>query len=195
MESETNTKQPKQPDNGLLTSLPPSLSVSFTGVYNGLNDLNKGVFIRVFNYLWRYLFNYRELFRRGVVHYWCLDVVRLRSGLTTSELSSLSYLYQVTRQGVNMVHSDYLYNSVIFQDLQYKSKQGVLNDLKHKGFVSRHTLDPSAPYLRRCHSRQPVFIKLTSKGVQCIEQIEKDLYRLLLNTSLNDLTGVSNKKP
>jgi hypothetical protein len=174
---------------------PPSLSSELTILYGSLDTLNKGLFVRVFNYLWRYLFGYRTNLRRlgPVLYYWCVDGSRVRAGLTTSEFTTLVYLYQVTAQGANCVHSDIIYNGPIMERLTYFSKKDLLNDLKHLGYISRSTHDPSAPYLRRSYSKQPVFIRLTPSGIKLILGVEKDLYHILMRTSLNDLTGANKK--
>jgi DNA-binding MarR family transcriptional regulator len=173
-------------------SLPPSLS----SVYSSLSPDMKKVFIRVFRFLWNYVAPVKRFVgHSGVLYgFWAIDMLRVKSDLTPSELSMLAYLYQITDQGNKTIHSDIIYNSIILPRILKQSKQGILNDLKHKGYVSRSTCDVSQPYLSRAYSKQPVFIRLTSSGAALIEGIEKDLYRLLFSTSLNEITG-PNKKP
>lgn len=174
----------------------PSLPTSLSSVYSSLSPDMQKVFIRVFRFLWNYVCPLSRFIGHGGVlySYWAIDMLRVKIDLTPSELSMLAYLYQITDQGNSTIHSDIIYNSAILPHLVMASKQGILNDLKHSGYISRFTHDSSAPYLQRSFSRQPVFIRLTSKGVGVILGIEKDLYRLLLNTSLNEITG-ANKKP
>jgi len=194
MTGEIPPKQLKRVKSALSPSSPPLLSKSLNSLYNSLDDFNKGVFMRVFSFIWSSLYTHKELFKRGVLNYWCFDLARIHSGLTSSELLTLTYLYQVTKQGVNMVRSDVIYNGPILRDLIYKSKQCVLNDLKHKGYITRHTYNPGILYLSCAHSKQPVFIKMTNKATKVLNDIEKDMSRIMLNTSFNDLTG-HNKKP
>jgi hypothetical protein len=174
---------------------PPSLSPSLSSVYSSLSPEMQKIFIRVFRFLWNYVSPLRKFTSPGGVlySYWAVDMHRVKIDLTPSELSMLTYLYQVTCGGISTIHSDIVYNSAILPHILKQSKQGILNDLKHRGYITRLTRDPSAPYLQRSISRQPVFIRLTSKGVGVILGIEKDLYRLLYNTSLNELTGANKK--
>ena len=130
----------------------------------------------------------------GVLHsYYVVDLLRLRLNLTTSELSALCYLYQVTGKGAKIVHSDIVYNSVILPHLLKCSKSYTLTQLRIQGYIIRLNRDPSQPYLSRFRSNNPVFIQMTPKGVNTIHNMEKDIYRLLLSSSLDDLTGVNNK--
>jgi hypothetical protein len=174
----------------------PSLSPSLTNLYSSLDVFNRGVFMQVFRFLWAYLFGSQSQIRRcGVLYnFWIIDSLRLSSGLTASELSALTWLYQRTNKGIKMVHSESFYNSGVVPDLLHVSKIELLNDLKQYGYITRHTKDPGQPYSQRAqHNKQPVFIFLTRSGVQLIEGIEKDMYKLLLNSSFNNLTGI--KKP
>jgi DNA-binding MarR family transcriptional regulator len=145
--------------------------------------------------MWNYLNPLRCYTGHGGVLYscWAIDMLRVKIDLTPSELSMLAYLYQVTDRGKSTIHSDIIYKSVILPHIQIASKQGILNDLKHRGYISRYTHNSSAPYLQRSFSRQPVFIRLTLKGISVIQGIEKDLYKLLLNTSLDEITGANKK--
>jgi len=174
----------------------PSLSSNLTAVYLSLSSEMQRFFIRVFKLMWNYVNPLRRFTGHGGVMYayWAVDMARVKIDLTPSELSMLAYLYQVTDRGNNTIQSDKIYNSVVLPHIVTASKQGILNDLKHLGYITRLTCDPSAPYLSRSFSRQPVFVKLTSKGVSVIQGIEKDLYKLLYNTSLNEITG-ADKKP
>jgi DNA-binding MarR family transcriptional regulator len=149
------------------------------------ND-NRRLFMRVFRWLWSYLNNRRVNLGSS---YWAVNLVRLRSSLPPSELAYLSYLYQVSNKGVNIVRSDDLYNSGILPGLTDLSKSGVTNRLKRKGFISRHTSDPSAPYLSRSYDRHPIFIKLTGKGIKFIEDLNRDVNNIMMRQSLADLTG------
>jgi hypothetical protein len=174
----------------------PSLSSGLTSLYNSLDSFNKGVFMQVFRFIWGYLFGCCSQVRRSGVLYnfWFVESLRLSSGLTSSELCALTWLYQYTDKGVKMVHSELFYNSPVVQDLTPDSKITLLNTIKHRGYITRHTKDPAFPYSQRHqHNNHPVFIFLTRSGVQVIEGIEKDMYKRLLHSSLDQLTG--NKKP
>jgi len=82
----------------------------------------------------------------------------------------------------------------VLPDLIYTSKQQLLHDIKGKGYINRLTRDPATPYLQRSVAWRPVFIKLTPDGIQLIEDMEKDLYKILVNNCFNDLTTGSYKK-
>ena len=176
-------------------AVPPPLSPSLTNLYNTLDSFNKGVFMQVFRFIWGYLFGCFALIRRsGVLYqYWIIDTLRDRAKLTASELSALSWLYHITDKGTKYIHSEQFYSSGCVTDLQPQSKLVLLNILKRRGYITRHMRDPSAPYLSRSYQNHYVFIFLTRSGVNLIEGIEKNMYKLLLNSSLDDLTGI--KKP
>ena len=192
MAEELDTNEAKSP---FLPSS-PSLTPRLTNLYNSLDSFNKGVFMQVFRFIWSYLFGCNTLMRRSGVLYnfWLVDSIRLRFSLTTSELSALSFLYKVSNKGVNLVRSELFYNGPVLPDLLVVSKINLLHDLKQAGYITRHTKDPGQPYSQRAqHNKQPVFICLTSSGARVIEGIEKDMYKILLNTSLDDLTGLNKK--
>lgn len=178
------------------SAAPPSLSPGLLSVYSSLPPNIQKVFIRVFKYLWGVVLPYRRVAGPSglLLSFWAVDLIRERYSLCNSELSLLSYIYQQTGNNKYFIHSDLIYNSVMFPGFTRNSKQVRLCELNNKGFVVRSTSDPAALHLRRSHARQPVFIKLSLKGVQVIEAMEKDLYKLLLNTSLDELTGANLKK-
>jgi hypothetical protein len=190
MEAENASKTSLKEKNSLFFSSPPSLPLILNLSYGVLSDDMKRLFVRMYKYLW------------GVVHkkdssvslFWCVDLLRLRYSLTCSEFTGLTFIYQISCKGVRFVHSDQVYNGPILQAFNHESKKTLLNTLKHKGWITRHTKNPQEPYSQRAqHNKQPVFIKMTVKGVNLIEGIEKDMNKILLNTSLDELTG--NKKP
>jgi hypothetical protein len=183
-------------DFDLNSADPPSLSPALTTLYSTLSPDNKQIFVKVFKFLWSVVIPARRFTDSGGMLYsfWLVDLLRHRSGLSSSELSLLTYLYQVTEKGNKTIHSNIIYNGMLLPDNIRVSKQRLLNGFKRKGYIIRLTRDPSVPYLRRSISQQPVFIKLTSSGVRLIEGIEKELRKILINSSLDDLTG-ANKKP
>ncbi len=173
-------------------SLPPDLSF----LYSSLPVDMQRLFRKVFVFLWNKIAPARSFVSNsGVIYsYWAVDMLRIRTNLTTSELSALSYLYQITEKGAKTVKSETIYNGMLLPEMVSESKITLLHTLKRKGYIIRLTRDPSAPYLLRSISRQPVFMQMTPKGVGVIHDIEKGLYKILLNTSFNEITG-ANKKP
>jgi hypothetical protein len=182
------------PDSSV--SSPPVLSPSLQSLYNGLSVENKSIFIKVFRFIWGAVLPYRRL--AGplgcVPGFWAVDLFRLRSGLPSSWFTVLTYIYFFSDQGKNYIRSSIIYEGVILEGITHVSRMTIINGLKRRGYLTRSTSDAGAPYLSRSYSRQTIFIKLTNKGVNLIEGIEKDLYKLYAGVSLDDLTG-ANKKP
>jgi hypothetical protein len=172
---------------------PPPLTPSLNSAYLSFNSDMRRLFVKIYHHLWNYVNPLSRFTGHGGVLYsfWVVDLLRVRLGLTSSELAILSYLYQITDKGTNTIHSDSIYNSAVLPHVLKQSKGAILYDLKCKGFISRSTRNLSEPYLSRSYSSHPLFISLTSSGVRVIEGIEKDLYKILLNTSLNELTGTN----
>ena len=175
------------------TNIPdlPLLSSSLNSLYNSLDGFNKGVFIRVYNYLWGVVNDY-SVKRAGVVsHYWLLFMILRSSPLSSPSLALLSYLYLMTNKGNRLIHSNIVYNSGVLYGYGWRSVQRVLYNMKRAGYITRHTKDPGRPYSQSAqHNKQPVFIKMTNKGIKTIQDMEKDMNRILMNTSFNDLTGM-----
>jgi hypothetical protein len=173
----------------------PSLPSGLTDLYNSLSIYNQRVFIKVFRFLWGVVNGRRVTL---VTSYWCLDMLRNNLDLTTSQLALLSYLYQISNKGRKFVHSDRLYHSVILPHLARSEWNGSMQVLIYylikRGYIYRSRYDPDNIYYKSGRSRRPVFVRLSPAGIRLIEGIEKNINRLLLNTSLNDLTG-ANKKP
>jgi hypothetical protein len=179
-----------QDSNHPLSSPLPSLNPELNNLYLSLNDDMRTLFIKVFRFLWGVVNRKRSA---PIVSFWCVDLLRLRAGLTSSELSAITYIYLLSHKGAKYIHSDFIYNGVILADLTPDSKISLLNVIKHKGYITRSTRDPGQPYNHRAqHNRQPVYIKLTSKAVNLIDKFERDLFNFTMNTSLDELTG--NKK-
>ncbi len=173
----------------------PSLSKSLILSYQVLGDDMKRLFVKMYKYLWG-IVNLYSVRSCGVVSYhWLLNKVAASSSLAPSSLAVLSYLYMMTNKGKRLIHSDIIYNSGVLPGALPVTVGRVLWDLKHAGYITRHTKDFNQPYSQRAqHNKQPVFICLCPAGVRVIENITKDINNLLLNTSLDDLTG-ANKKP
>jgi hypothetical protein len=172
----------------------PSLSPVLSLHYQSLPIELKQLFSKVFRYCW-HIANSRRYFNRGgvLLNYWCVDMLRRKQGLTTSQLALLSYIYTITNKGTTVIHSNQVYQSKVLPDVKRISVLQLLYKLNDLGYLSRSTSDPSRSSFSSGYARQPVFISLTRAGVQVIEGIEKDLYKLLLNTSLDDLTGKHKK--
>jgi hypothetical protein len=166
-------------------------------LYQSLSIDNQKVFIRVFNYLWGCVVPASRFNGRGssLHSFWAVDYLRQSSGLSSSLFSLLLFIYHITGRNKNFICSDQVYNNpgILFNYCQ-GAKQNKLSQLTKLGYLARSWSNPDQPYLQKSYRSRPVFIKLSPAGVQLIHDIEKDLYKLLLNTSLNDLTGV-NKKP
>jgi Fe2+ or Zn2+ uptake regulation protein len=187
-------EQANSVNSELLPSV-PSLSTSLQTFYNMLTQDNQRALVKVYRYLWGVVNNHNIKHYGIVSSWWVLRIAAESSGLAPSSLAVLSYLYMMTNKGKVYIHADHVYNSGVLPGALAKTVQRVLWDLKHAGYITRHTKDPGQPYSQRAqHNKQPIFICLTRKGVQCIEGLEKDLYKILLNTSLDDITG-ANKKP
>jgi len=174
----------------------PSLSNHLNGLYQVLNDDMRRLFIKMYKYLWGVVNGYSVRSCGVVSYHWLLNRVAASSSLSPSSLVLLSYLYMMTNKGTKLIRSNTIYLSGVLPGALPITVQRVTWDLKHTGYITRHTKDPGKPYDHSAqHNKQPVYIKLTAKGLQVIEGMTKDINKLLLNTSLNDLTGVSNKKP
>jgi len=182
---------PKIENTASVPFLPPDLA----NIYSSLPDDMKRLFNKVFSYLWGAVAPARRFVSGGGVlwAFWIVDMLRIKNNLTASELSALSYLYQITNKGSKIVKSETVYNGMVLPDLLQESKTTLLHKLKRKGYIIRLNRDISAPYLQRSIARQRVFIQMTGKAIFLIEEMERDLYHLLLNTSFNTITGVNKR--
>jgi hypothetical protein len=183
--------QTEQQSGNLPVSSPlPSLSTELNSLYLSLNDNMRQVFIKMLRFIWGVV-NGRHL---GFVPlFWAVDLFRLRFSLTSSQFSALTYIYHISNKGKRFVHSDAVYMGLILPEHLNDSKISVLNKLKRKGYITRSTRDPGQPYSQRAqHNKHPVYIALAPAGVKLIEKCERELYNMLLNTCIDDLTD--NKK-
>jgi hypothetical protein len=195
MTEQINANEPKILINDLSASSLPSLPDSLNSFYNGLNSFNRGVFVKIYRYIWGVV-NWKTINRGEYVsYYWLLYGQAVRLSLPPYSLALLSYIYYMSDQGRNIIHSDKVYYSGVLPGYQPHCISVVLSRLVRQGYIKRSTRDISAPYLARSINKHKVFISMTIKGVQLLDGITKDINKILLNTSLNDLTGVSNKKP
>ncbi|MGD0340535.1 MAG: hypothetical protein ABSA76_02340 [Bacteroidales bacterium] len=180
-------------ENSENSGLPP-LSAPLTSFFSVLNSDNQKVFRRVFQFCWN-IANSRRFTDRGNIMsiYWLIDRLRIGASLTTTELSLLTYIYQITSKGKHIIHSNKIYLSTSFPGVTHHTLECRLVDLTKREFIIRSTRNPEIPYLSRYVFKQPVWLRLSPSGVRVIEGIEKDMYKILLNSSLDDLTGI--KKP
>ena len=191
-----SANQPDDLISGLPSSSLPSLSNQLNGLYQVLDDDMKRLFIKMYRYLWGVVNSYSVKSCGVVSYHWLINRVAASSSLAPSSLVLLSYLYMMTNKGTKLIHSNIVINSGVLPGALPITVQRVTWDLKHAGFITRHTKDPGQPYSQRAqHNKQPVFIRLTPAGLRVIEDMTRQINKILLNTSLNDLTGVSNKKP
>jgi DNA-binding MarR family transcriptional regulator len=191
----TSSKQePFTPVSSLSSSYLPELDKNLISLYGVLDDSTKSLFNKVYKYLWTFV-NGRKM--DLINSYWCVDMLRTRLDLTPSQLAMLTYLYQVTNKGKRYIHNDLIYAAPILPHLLRSpastSMQVLLYYLKEKGYIIRSRYDP----VNRCYkwgrNRRPVFLNLSASGVKLIEDLNKDISRILLNTSLNDITGANKR--
>jgi hypothetical protein len=192
MDSETTPQDSKT----VLLSPLPSLPDNLLGFYGVLSVDMQRLFIKVFKYLWGVV-NGRRV--SVITSFWCIDMLRTKLDLTSSQLALLSYLYQISNKGRDFVHSDKLYHSAILPHLARSEWNGSMQVLIYylikRGYVVRSRYDPGNTFYKSGRSRRPVFVRLSPGGIQLIEGIEKDINRLLMRSTLEELTGISNKKP
>lgn len=182
MESEPLTGVPLSSD---LSSL-PSLSSDLLFMFGALGADKKRIFRKLYTYLWRYLRpleNYSILQDYWAFHYVITDIYKLPFGL----VALLSWLYQMSGKG-----------ALIIDTRRFKGMRPValcvanhweyMATLRKSGYITRFTRDPSAPYLLRSVSRQPIFIKVTSEGCKLIENIERDTYNLIMRSVMREVT-------
>jgi DNA-binding MarR family transcriptional regulator len=183
-------------NNSLLTQNPgvssaPSLSPSLQISYNLLNNDLQRLFIKVFRYLWGVV----SVRRVGVMSsYWAVNHFRALCSLSVSELTVLSYIYQMSNRGANFMRTDNIYINVL-PDLKRTAKMNIISLMVRRGYINRSRRNDLSIHLQASHDNRPIFVKLSPAGIQLIEGIEKDINRLLMRSTLEELTGISNKKP
>jgi len=186
-------EEPKFENLAVNTGVPslPSLSPGLINSYNLLNDELKRLFNRVFRYLWGVV-NAKRV--TVVSSYWAVNYFRALCSLSPSELTILSFMYQMSNKGANIMRTDQIYISVL-PDLKRTAKMNIISLMVRRGYITRSRRNDLSVHLQASHDVRPIFVKLSPAGVRLIEGIEKDIDRLLLRSSLNDLTGVTTKKP
>jgi hypothetical protein len=175
--------------------VPPALSPALRTLYLSLPNEYKQIFNKVFIFLWDYVCPMKSFINNGgLLHsYYVIDLLRSRYKLSTNQFSVLTYLYQITRKGADIVHSERVYNGLSLADASKVVKESTLRRLRKRNLIKRLYYDPAQPYLSRFRSNNPEFIQLLPAGVTIIHDIEKETYRLLRYSSLDDLTGANKK--
>jgi DNA-binding MarR family transcriptional regulator len=171
--------------------LPPSLY----SLYLLMTSDNQRLFSKAFTFAWHQLNDRRKNpFLDIVIYYWIIESMRYKTGLSASELAMLMIIYDLTDCGRGIIHSQRVDNAILLPNLTKLGKDRYLYRLRCiHGLIERSTRDSSAPYLARSVSRHPVFIRMTPKGVNIVHTLEKDLHRLLMLSSYNNLTGANRK--
>ena len=173
------------------TNLPaPSLPSSLASLYSLLNIEQQKLFNKVFMLMWLSVVPSGK--RYGIIYcYWALERVLCERGLERSEFALLTYLNQMTEGGKYYINSIKLRRSTAF-NFDVSRQYVLLNRFKKAGYIIRYSRDPSLPYLQRSVSKQKIFIQFTGKGVELIKSIERDMFNIMLNKSLEDITTRNN---
>jgi len=170
----------------------PVLSSDLLTLFGALDNGKRRIFRKLYTYLWRYLRpldNYSILQDYWAFHYVITDVYKLPFGL----VALLSWLYQVSGKGVNIIDSRRFYNTRPVA-MSVRNHYEYMSVLRKSGYITRYTRDPSAPYLLRSVSRQPIFIKVTAEGCKLIENIERDTYNLIMRSVMREVTTGAPKR-
>jgi hypothetical protein len=164
----------------------PVLSTDLLALYGALTDGKKRLFRKMYTYLWRYLLpleNYSIM-----QNYWALhQVLTVSYPLAPCKLALLSWLYQVSAKGKLIIDSRCT-RGMMPVVMAKRNYERYYSELRKSGYITRFTRDPSAPYLLRSVSRQPIFIKVTDQGCKLIEDIERDTYNLIMRSVMREIT-------
>jgi len=180
-------------NNGSVLSA-PALPSTLSSLYSMLDITQRRLFNKVFMFLWDYV-RKKVYGSHGVLNtYWIVEDQRIKYDLCTSELSMLTFLYDITGGGRGIIHSQAVYNGSALPHLTTSGKSWYLTMLRNKGFILRTTRDTSAPYLRRSVYHSPVWIQLTPKAVGMIKAIDRHVQSKIMRSSLNDIIGVETTK-
>ena len=163
------------------------LSSDLAEKYRLLPSNYQRLFLKLFREIYNYLLPIRLFTSNGGVlyNYWLVNQLRGKKGLTVRELDLLTLLYNHSSGGRDTVRTDRLKEHFP----GFSSRNFI--SLKQKGFISRHTFDPLAPYYRRCRCNRPIFIRLTPSGIFLIKRIESDLRYALYHTVMSNITSDS----
>ena len=191
MENDNKTGVSLSSVSGLSVSS-PVLSSDLLTLFGALDNGKRRIFRKLYTYLWRYLRpldNYSILQDYWAFHYVITDVYKLPFGL----VALLSWLYQVSGKGVNIIDSR-RFNNTRPVAMSVRNIYEYMSALRKAGYITRFTRDPSAPYLLRSVSRQPIFIKVTDQGCKLIENIERDTYNLIMRSVMREVTTGAPKR-
>jgi hypothetical protein len=185
MENDNKTGVSLSSVSGLSVSS-PVLSSDLLTLFGALDNGKRRIFRKLYTYLWRYLRpldNYSILQDYWAFHYVITDVYKLPFGL----VALLSWLYQVSGKGVNIIDSR-RFNNTRPVAMSVRNIYEYMSVLRKSGYIERYTRDPSAPYLLRSVSRQPIFIKVTDAGCKLVEDIERETYNLIMRSVMREIT-------
>ena len=166
--------------------VPPSLSPSLLSDYSDMNERERKAFNKAFMLMWRSLVPYRLMY--DVLHlYWGADLIRRKHRLTNHQFALLTYLYMSSNRGKLTI------NSLALQKLNPMNMaqswtRNTLVKFRAKGFIIRLNRDASQPYLSRSISRNKIFIQLTGRSIALIDTMHKELYNMIVNTTIKDIT-------
>ena len=174
---------------------PPSLSNDLLSLYDSLDSFNRGVFVKIYRYLWNVIYPWRRLTGNASMFYsfWIVDQIRQKHNIPPSRFRLLSFISHTTDKGRSYIKLDRVLNGAGMSDISLRYKKLYIADLRKAGYIVRCWYDPSRPRYRNFKKQDP-HVNLSPEGIELITSIEHDLYKLLMRSSLNDLTG-ANKKP
>jgi len=189
----TETDSIQGVDNGVVS--PPPLPSPLVPEYAALSSDGKRLFNKAFISLWDYLFKKRRRFTL-ITNYWAVtDLLTLGSpSLVPCQLYLLTFIYEHTNAGRYLIHSARLRDAVCGRSYRATAVRAHMTALHKMGLISRHSRDFTQPYLQRSYKSQKVFIQLTGKGIDMVHQLDKDLLRIMLNATVQDITTRWNKK-
>lgn len=169
-----------------LSQSSPVLSADLLALYGALTEGKKRLFRKMYTYLWRYLLPLQDY--SIMQDYWALhQVLTVSYPLAPCKLALLSWLYQASARGKLIIDSR-LIRGMMPVIMAKRNYERYYSELRKSGYITRFTRDPSAPYLLRSVSRQPIFIKVTSEGCKLIENIERDTYNLIMRSVMREIT-------
>jgi len=176
-------------------SLPPSLLPSISLHYSQLNEEEKRVFNKVFMSMWDHVAPLKRFIRHGGVlyGYWVVNELREEYGLSPVQLSVLTYIYHCTGGGKYIVNAHLMYQSPNFPCTPM-SWPAISAKFKHLGYVVRTSRNPAQPFLSGFdlrHSRK--YLRMTTKGINVIRDIEKEMYRRIMRVTFDDVICGYNK--
>jgi len=175
-------------------SSPPALPEDLIQLFDALPEDNKRLFLKLYKYLWDMILPYSRLKRSGglIYSYWIMDNICKRHGLHPGQFSLLSFIYHVSGSGSKFIHSDVVYLGSWLPDGSKHTKLHYLYMLRAAGFILRSNRSPDHSPEFNKHIRTNVFIKMTTKGIDFIKGIEKEIQDYLYNSSIDQITGKNN---